>query len=228
MEMKRGPKPKELVKIKWSPNFAYAIGLLATDGCISRDGLLVDLTSKDKDQLVNFKKCLDIQVKIGEKFSGFGIKYWRVQFKNRLFYDFLLSIGFTPAKSKTIGKIDIPEIYFYDFLRGCFDGDGTFYSYWDPRWKSSFMFYTEFISASAKHIEWIRKQNEIHLDIRGHIGRDGKRSTYQLKYAKGESLKVLARMYHSKDVVCLARKKLKIAKALGTIGLSVKHISSFT
>jgi hypothetical protein len=29
---KMGPKPKGKVKIKWSANFAYAIGLLTTSG----------------------------------------------------------------------------------------------------------------------------------------------------------------------------------------------------
>lgn len=52
----------------------------------------------------------------------------------------------------------IPGKYFFDYLRGCFDGDGCFYSYWDPRWRSSHMFYLEFISASKNHIDWLQKK----------------------------------------------------------------------
>ena len=47
-----------------------------------------------------------------------------IQFGDRIFYDFLISLGITPAKSKTIASLKIPEKYFADFLRGCIDGDG--------------------------------------------------------------------------------------------------------
>ncbi len=211
-------KPLGKVKIKWSPNFAYAIGLLATDGNLSKDERHVDLTSKDKEQLENFLWCLKIDNKIGSKHSGSGRKYFRVQLGDVNFYKLLLGIGFMPAKSKIISKLKIPNKYFFDFLRGHFDGDGTFYSYWDPRWKSSFMFYTEFISASKWHIDWLRTELGERLGIKGHITKGRSSSVYQLKYAKAESLKLLARVYYNPGVVCLSRKRKKVEKALKTIG----------
>jgi len=209
-----GIKPKGNVKIKWSPEFAYAIGLLTTDGCLSNDGRHIDLTSNDKEQLENFKKCLNIKNKIGSKISGSGQKTSRIQFGDVNFYKFLLSIGLTSKKSKTINEIDIPKEYFFDFLRGHFDGDGTFYSYWDPRWKSSFMFYTVFTSASKKHILWLRNRLFNYLKIMGHLTKGDEKTVYNLKYAKKDSLKLLKKMYYSKSVVCLSRKRLKIKKAL--------------
>jgi hypothetical protein len=226
--VRRGPKPKKLVDTKWSANLAYAVGLLATDGCLARTVALIDLTSKDREQLDNFNHCLGLKLKIDRKISSYGTVGLRVQFKNRLFHDFLVSIGLTPAKSKTIEEIKVPDKYFFDFLRGCFDGDGSFYSYWDPRWKSSFMFYIAFASASPKFIDWIQKKNNELISIKGYIGQDGKKLTYQLKYAKQESLLLLEKMYYSSKLVCLSRKKLKMAKAFDTIGMSVKHISSST
>lgn len=214
---KRGAKPKGKVKIKWSPNFAYAIGLLATDGCLQKDGLHIELTSKDKEQLLNFTEALDIKVKLTYKYSSLNKKYLRVQFGDVLFFKFLLSIGLTPAKSKTIGPIAVPPKYFFDFLRGSHDGDGTFYSYFDPRWKSSFMFYTVFISASKKHIDWLREEIKKRLKIKGHITQGPKKSTYQLKYAKKESLKIIRKMYYSSTALCLSRKRLKIKKALSIV-----------
>lgn len=76
--LKRGPKPKGKVNIKWSENFAYAIGLIATDGCVSRNGRHVDLTSKDIEQLKNFNHCLGITSKISKKKSGSGVYTSRV------------------------------------------------------------------------------------------------------------------------------------------------------
>ena len=138
----------------------------------------------------------------------------RIQFKNRIFYDFLLFVGLTPRKSLTMGSLAIPEKYFFDFLRGCFDGDGTFYSYWDPRWRSSHMFYLEFISASKKYIDWIRGSLENKINVFGHISKDGKGSTFQLKYAKREAMEIIKKMYYNRKVVCLSRKRNKIQKAL--------------
>ncbi|MDP2947516.1 MAG: hypothetical protein Q8N88_05365 [Nanoarchaeota archaeon] len=145
-----------------------------------------------------------------------------MQFKNRIFYDFLLSIGLTRKKSLTIGKLCIPEKYFFDFLRGCFDGDGCFYSYWDPRWRSSFMFYTEFCSASLKFIKWLQVKISKLADINGHLTTAGKNHRmWQLKYAKRESLVLLRKMYYSNKNIFLSRKKLKIDKALGIVDLKI-------
>ena len=165
----RGPKPKGKVNIKWSPNFAYAIGLLASDGCLYNNGRHISLTSLDVEQLHNFNKALSIKVKISTKKSGYGKHCTHIQFSDVLFHRFLISIGVTPTKSKTLSKVNVPGVYFFDFLRGCFDGDGCFYSYWDPRWRSSHMFYLTFSSASLKHIEWLRGEINKKTKRRGHI-----------------------------------------------------------
>src|SRR3989344_2897571 len=110
---KRGPKPKKIINDKWNANLSYAIGLIATDGCLSSDGLLIDLTSKDREQLLNFSKCLGVNFRIGDKWKANGSKYLKIQFKNRIFYNFLLSIGLTPKKSLTMGKLGIPNKYFF-------------------------------------------------------------------------------------------------------------------
>lgn len=208
-------KPLGRVKLKWSPEFAYAIGLITTDGCLYGDGRHIDLTSNDKEQLLNFRKCLGIETKIGLKTSGYlGKKAMRVQFGDVNFYDFLLDIGLMPRKTKIIGAVKIPDEYFFDFLRGHFDGDGTFYSYWDPRWRSSFMFYTVFLSASRIHIEWIRAMIFKKLNLKGHMTICGKTPMYEIKYAKAESLQLLPELYYNPKVVCLSRKRKKIEKAL--------------
>lgn len=212
----RGTKPQGKVKIIWSENFAYAIGLLVTDGCLYNDGRHMSLTTKDIEQAENFKNCLGLKVKNGLKSGGASKKKdcYHIQFGDVLFYKFLESIGLSQAKSKTIGIIKIPDKYFFDYLRGCFDGDGTFYSYWDPRWRSSHMFYLEFVSASKKHIKWLQSILEKKIGVKGHITSDGKKSTQQLKYAKKEALVVINKMYYNPRVICLSRKKTKIQKAL--------------
>lgn len=216
-------KPQGRVVIKWSPEFAYAIGLLVTDGNLSPDGRHFNFTSKDIELVELFKNALGLTNKIGRKARGGETekKYYVIQFGDVLFYDFCVRIGLHPNKSKTLAEIKVPRKYFFDFLRGDFDGDGTFHSYWDPRWRSSFMFYTIFVSASKPHIDWLREFIFRELGISGHITKSVTCSVYQLKYAKRESLIVLRAMYRNKKLLSLSRKKLKIEGVLGIVGESL-------
>lgn len=216
---KKGLRLEGKVKIMWSSNFAYAIGLLATDGNLSKDGRHITFVSKDKEQILNFLAGLNITVPIGKTVSGYrGTLSSRVQFSDVRFYKFLNSIGLFKAKSKTIGKLKIPHKFFFDFLRGCFDGDGTIYSYWDKRWKSSFMFYISFATASYIFMTWLRDSIYEQIAVFGHVKKDGKGVTYQLTYAKNDSSKILNRMFKNKKALYLSRKRLKINKILAIVG----------
>lgn len=217
-----GAKPKGKIRIQWSPEFAYAIGLLATDGNLGSHRKYIAMVSKDREQIENFCSCLGIDNQISVHYSGSTKKTaWRVQFGDVRFYNFLLSIGLTPRKSKTIHKVKIPKKFFVDFLRGHFDGDGSVYSYWDPRWRSSFMVYVELVSASRRHIQWLQKQNFRRLGIEGRITKSKSNSCYRLKYAKRESIIFLKKIYASPRSIALTRKKLKSKRVLGILGLSL-------
>lgn len=216
-------KPRGKVRIKWSANFAYALGLLVTDGNLSPDGRHINFTSKDRELIENFIYCLKLKNKIGRKARGGEKekKYFVVQFGDVLFYKFLVKIGITSNKSKKINIIKIKESFFFDFLRGHLDGDGSFYSYFDRRWRSSFMFYTEFVSASKAHILWLQSCIKRKIGIKGHISKSGNHRVYQLKYAKKESLKLFRKLYYNQQVICLTRKRRKIEKAFSEEGVKM-------
>jgi intein/homing endonuclease len=157
-------------KIKWSPDLAYIVGLITSDGCLSKDGRHIEFVSKDIDLIFTFKSILKLKAKIGLKASGYtGKKCPRLQFGDIVLYEWLKLIGLMPGKSKIIKSLKIPKKYFFDFLRGLFDGDGCFYSYWDKRWKSSFMFYVDFCSASKKFLKWLQKSLFDYLKIKGDL-----------------------------------------------------------
>lgn len=203
-------------RIQWSADLAYAIGLITTDGSLSKDGRHINLTSKDVDQLETFSKILRLKNKISTKIGGYsGTICYQVQFGSVNLYKFLLEIGLTPNKTKTLGALKIPSEYFADFLRGHLDGDGSTYSYWDKRWKSSFMLYTTFMSASEAHIEWLKAQIKNLYSISGRVTNHG--SCYLLRFAKRESLRLVEVMYYDTDVPYLFRKKFKIDLALSII-----------
>lgn len=213
---KRGPKPKSEKSFTWSPELVYAIGLIATDGCLYNDGRHINFTTKDLQLARTFKQCLNLQNKIGSKNSGYGNKrsYYVVQFGNIGFYNFLIKIGLTTAKSKTIGKILIPKKYIPDLIRGLFDGDGSFYYYYDPRWKSSFLFYLSFASASKNHLLWLQGLLKKRLGVIGHGIIAPYKGVYQLKFAKAESRKIIKMLYYKSNLPCLERKREKVHNAL--------------
>jgi hypothetical protein len=205
----------------WSNNFAYAVGLLTTDGSLSIDGRHLDLTSKDREQIVNFINILNLTNKIGTKTSGSTLdrKYYRVQFGNVKLYRFLCTVGLSPRKTHTIGSLAIPKKYFFDFLRGHFDGDGSFYYYYDKRWKSSFLVYLSFVSASKSHLEWLMRMISS-VGVTGGFITKGK-GAYQLRYAKKDSKKIIGKMFYNNKVTCLGRKRDKINRAYRIMNMSL-------
>lgn len=207
----RGTKPQRKVSTKWSPELAYAVGLITTDGSLSKDGRHIDFTSQDVELAHLYRKCLGIQhIAIGYKKNSIsGKRCSRIQFGDIHFYGWLEQIGLTQRKSLTLGPIAIPDKFFFDFVRGCFDGDGSIYSFWDTRWRDSFMFYIAFASGSRKFVEWLREKIRLSVGIKGHISASAGENTLQLRYAKRESLILFQRMFYEKNLPCLRRKFLK-------------------
>jgi LAGLIDADG-like domain len=192
----------------WNPELAYLAGLVASDGCMSKDGRHMVVTSKDTEILEIAMNILGIRPKIKQKIGGFGTIGYDLQFSNVALYDFFYNAGLHPAKSKTISKILIPNCYYADFLRGEFDGDGSVIGFWDKRWRSSFMYYVSFCSASDPFLSWLQKTNTtLAFTTNGSIHK-GTRAN-NLSYAKSDSLKLFNFMYYSSHVPSLTRKRVK-------------------
>ena len=212
MSRRGGREPYKKI-YAWNSQIAYVAGVIASDGCLSNNGRHLNVTSTDMEMLENVRKILDLRVKIGTKRNGFGGFGNFIQFGDVSLYDFLLKAGITPAKSKTILKVDVPDLYYGDFLRGLFDGDGTVYGYWDPRWRSSFMYYVGFISASINFLHWISATNERLVKTSpGKISQMSRASV--LRYAKSDSQKLFNLMYKNFNAPCLNRKRAKFVDFL--------------
>lgn len=203
--------------MRWSNNLAYLVGLMTTDGNLSKDGRHMSFVSKDLEQVQNVIIILKLKNKICVKNSSFknNGKYYYVQFGNVEFYKFLNSVGLFPNKTKNLGSLLIPDVYIKDFIRGHLDGDGYTYSYWDKRWKNSFMFYTVLVSASKKHVIWLREIILNLYKLEGKIKRN--KSVYVLVFSKKASIKLMEVIYYSRNLICMKRKRFKIRKALGII-----------
>jgi len=216
---KRGrlPQAKTLNgDIEWSPNLAYAVGLIATDGNLSGDGRHLAVASKDRDLLETLRTCLNISAAITPHGSGFGRAGLRVQWGDRHFYDWLIGIGLTPAKSLTLRPLAIPDSVFADFVRGCIDGDGSVTVYLDTYHAAKnerYVYerlYVSLVSASHAFLDWIRATTHRVLSIEGSITvkrAEGRSPLWRPCYAKSESIELLRRIYYSSTVPCLVRKR---------------------
>ncbi len=205
---------KEKVKIKWSPSFAYAIGVIASDGNLSRDGRHISFKSAEEELIEKFKVALNIESKIGKSARGGETrkKYYYTDFSDVIFYKFLNAIGLTPAKSRTMARLDIPHAHFADFLRGFFDGDGTFYSYWDKRWPNSLVYRLSFAAANPDFVLWLKNRLSELYQVKGFIRKgDG---VFNLNYVKGDSENLFKVMYYKEELLFLVRKYNKMREVI--------------
>ena len=58
------------LKLVKPENLWYIIGLIATDGNLSKDGRHIEITSKSKNYLISVKKALGLTIKIKKKARG--------------------------------------------------------------------------------------------------------------------------------------------------------------
>ncbi len=206
------------VSISWSPALAYAVGLIATDGNLSKDGRHINFTSKDIDSILTFKNCLALENSIGRKARGREEekRYFQVQFGDVNFYEFLIRLGLTPAKSKTIKSLKIPDNYFADFLRGCVDGDGCIGFYSHPESKHP-QLRIRLYSASCAFLEWIKNKIGVTLGISGGWIEKKDGGLVVLTYAKQDSLKLISFLYYDGVEYYLKRKYDIVVKFFGRV-----------
>lgn len=100
----------------------YWIGFLAADGGIhsKSNRILLGSSEKDYDHLELYSKFVKAPIKKVYN-KTYKIYEVRVGFRDKEIKDFLVKIGITPNKSKTL-KLNIPLNR--HILRGVFDGDG--------------------------------------------------------------------------------------------------------
>jgi hypothetical protein len=200
----------------WTPDLAYAVGLIATDGNLSKKPGRIAIMSNDTDLLDLVRRRLRLNTDIRPHRGGYGTRCHHLAWSDRRFYDWLANVGLTPAKSLTLGPLAVPDEYFADFFRGCVDGDGSIVSYIDRyhTFKSASYVYTRLyvsiVSASFRFIEWLRASVQRLVNVAGHVDvrrSGGRHDVWRLRYAKRESLAVLRWIYYAHDVTCLIRKR---------------------
>jgi hypothetical protein len=197
----------------WTAELAYAVGLIATDGCVSNNS--VSVVSGDREMLETFKACVPRAGRIGRH----GANAWHVYVSSVEFCRWLATIGIHPRKSLTIRSIAVPDEFFFDLARGLLDGDGSVTNFIlnpggvakrYPNYRYE-RINVVFRSASHDHVEWIRSTMQRLLGVETALLREPIRvrtsRMYTLRYGKPATLRILARFYADPAAPCLRRKR---------------------
>ena len=211
------PRPKANSNFfkTWSNDMAYILGFIVTDGCLAehKNGYHgLNITNKNRDILKKILTIMDSNHKISVKSRG-GIpklKYFQMQIRDRTIYADLLNLGLTPRKSKIVRMPNVPSEFLGDFIRGCFDGDGSVNVWQDPRWRHAWQMRAVFCSGSYAFLGDLQKRLHEQTNLsRGSIQRATR--SHVLCYSILDSVKLYSIMYHSKidSLIYLKRKKEK-------------------
>lgn len=184
-----------------SPELAYVVGLIASDGNLQKQNNCMLLVSTEREIIDNCAALVNLtepHVIVWDQ--GFPRKTaYILQLCDYEFRAFLEARGLTPNKAMTIGALDIPDEVFADFLRGELDGDGGWYV--SKGWRDVPYLIGKFTSRSQRYLEWIH-QTVLHL-----TGIDGRLQNSRLFY-NGKKAEALGEwIYYAPDLPCLQRKR---------------------
>lgn len=120
---------------QWSQPMAYLLGYIFTDGSLVRvgqGGFRVIISSTDREHLEKLAAILGEGVRLETRkqskkgFSGTEDRHIHsISFTRPEMIADLRKLGLTERKSLTMQFPDVPEEFLRDFIRGCWDGDGS-------------------------------------------------------------------------------------------------------
>ncbi len=194
----------------------YAVGLIATDGCLIETDRQVAFVSQDLQLVEIFLACLGRPARYRIETTRRGTLLYRVQFKDAGLYRWLTAIGLTPRKSLTLGALAVPDDLLVHAVRGLLDGDGSIVNFVgraDTSRRSDYYyewFRARFISASRPHVEWLQARIRGALGIGGSVNAvrsAARRPMHKLEFGKWDSIRLLSWVYADRTAPCLLRKR---------------------
>ena len=185
----------------WNPEMAYVFGFWIADGNMGRNNYRISFDSKDYYLLNTIKSILNSDHKIPKNRNAFQLLIC-----NKIMYNDLLKLGGIPAKSLIIQFPEVPAEYLSHFIRGYFDGDGSFYIYKMKKYKylgSNFCGNIDFLTILKYHL----KEN-INIDPTGFCiaNKNYNPRIYLLEYFGKKAIALGDYIYQNSENLRLERK----------------------
>jgi LAGLIDADG-like domain len=176
--------------------------------------LVVQISQKEREILDKIKTLMECDGKVhyfprktyGDIVSG---EKYTLQITNRMVYQSLQFRGLEPNKSLSLAFPRVPVEYMGHFLRGCWDGDGSFY-----RESRSQRMCASFVSSSLSFIDGLERTLEAAGLPERKLYRDTrpKHPSYKLRYSSRDCVDLFFLLYaDAAPHVFLERKHAVIA-----------------
>lgn len=204
-EVQRVVKSNPFVDYKTNRTAQYFIGLLATDGCIHKNAIILTLQEKDQHILQQYAKFIGYGVKVNKLYRKKYNNYeYYVKFRHLEVVEFLKSLGITERKSYNL-QLNIPLTI--DILRGILDGDGSIGTY-------NKLTRVCLISASKLFITQVSSflSNELH--VYNIVSFRQNTQLYALKIHRQKEILYLYNLLYNDTQFFIERKKLKYCPLL--------------
>lgn len=108
---------------------SYWLGFIAADGNVCKNKLSIELNIKDEDHLIRMLNCLDTSRPLYYREKN-GHKSVRIEIRNSKIVKDLEKYNIIPNKTHNLEfPIILNPKYYKDYIRGFFDGDGTYVFY---------------------------------------------------------------------------------------------------
>jgi len=184
---------------------AYLLGIIFSDGSVSSKSNHINISSNDRDMIEACRKLLKTTSPIHQYEN-----YFCLIISNQNLRNSLINLGVIPRKGwKELSIPSIPKKLIRHFLRGMYDGDGSFYL--DKRENNRYVYLCSSLSsASYQFSQEIKNTLEEQLNISFHKIRfdskgDGKGS-YQLRLSRKEDVKKFVNYLYRNSSYFLKRK----------------------
>ncbi|MCK4315324.1 MAG: hypothetical protein KAX24_06085 [Anaerolineae bacterium] len=199
--------PEEVLQ-QWSPELAYVVGLVVTDGNLEkRRGNVVSFSSTDHQLIETYQQCLGVSAHVvttTDRRPG-RLPRHQVTVSDPAYRRFLEDVGLTPAKTKerTLGALKVPDEFFRDFLRGAIDG--SIFVRTDKRWPHSHRLVVSLTSVCRPFLVWVR-DTIVRLVAVENTVRQTERA-FTLTFTGTKARRLLSWLYYAPDLPCLQRKR---------------------
>lgn len=196
---------------------AYILGLIASDGSVSKKENLVAIQLQEKDKYIleeirnitQVKRPLEEYIRKETGNTMYAFRNWSAEWKKDLSH-----YGIVPQKTFTLKPpIFLNKIYNIDYIRGYFDGDGSIYKISDQN-----RIFFEIVGASKSTIDWIydilTTQYHIYTNKRLKETLPNGTIIYKIKIGDKEELRKLYNLLYNNKTLYLKRKKEKFENLL--------------
>lgn len=177
-------------------NQCYLLGFIAADGNVSKinNKIKIALSSIDKDFLIKVRNELEVENEIRDEETNKGFKVSTLFFSSEKIKNRLAYFGIVPNKTykKSLKFENIPDKNKIYFIKGYFDGDGSF----DPKnGRVRISAHYDYILEDFKH--YFNK-----IGIKGNIYSYNKEksSLYSLEYSTLPGLSIMELFYKDTDI----------------------------